>query len=548
MLVSSLLANLLSISGDLESELSRLAREGQVDPGRSALPNQNIGANSTGSGLLLSMVVCYGHNQALVARKTQRLGDHCQEFIRRFGDGQVRVLRAPARINILGEHVDYVSYIPTASVTFGSREHDIVMMLRATAAGVVRGASTDSRFEDFEFQLRNALPESKEGTPASEWLSYLYSRPAPAARWANYAEGACRFAEIKYGTRISAGFDFIVDSSVPPGGGASSSSALCVLSGAAFRLINGIAFEQRELALDSSQAEWYVGTRGGSMDHTTILLARPNSAIQTSYSTGRSNWVQLPGRYSWITFFTHPANKSQEVMNQYNDRALVSRIVLPAIVSGWESTNPRLSQLFTDGVNQFSTGDYAGLELIEAALRELPESISVGHLDEAYPAAFELARQAFQTLAESPRSQELRIRNRALHHVGEVKRVARATEALMSLQGREVAGPGVCGEAAAALGALLKESHSSLRDLYEVSSSEVEELVAIIEGSGLACGARMMGGGFGGNVLALVPSPNSALLIDFVQQKYYSPRNRDASREGAVMVSTAGPGLTEIKS
>jgi galactokinase len=545
MLVSNLRGTLLSLSDNLEAGLSKSAREAQANAGPSSTA-EDIAVDSAGSGLVLSMAECYGSNQVLLARKTRGLAGQCEEFIRRFGDGPVRILRAPARINILGEHIDYVSYIPTASLTFGSREHDMVMMLRPSSDDLVRGASTDSRFEDFEFHLGNRLSDPATAAPPSQWLSYLYSRPAPAAHWANYAEGACRFAQIKYGARISAGFDSLIDSSVPPGGGASSSSALSVLAGAAVRLINGISYEPEDLALDSSQAEWYVGTRGGSMDHTTILLARPDSAIQISYSNGRSRLVPLHGAYSWVTFFTHPANKSQEVMNQYNERALTSRILIPAILSGWESSNPSRSRSFADGVNRLARGDLAGLESIEAALRELPDSVGVGHVGESYPAAFEQARQTFPALIEGAGSRQFQVRIRALHHVGEVKRVARATELLSSPRGREEAGQTARNEAAAAIGALLQESHRSLRDLYEVSTPEVEELVAIITGSGLAFGARMMGGGFGGNVLALVAAANSPALIEFVQREYYSPRNRDALQEGSVMISTAGPGLSEI--
>src|SRR5262249_28322025 len=158
-------------------------------------------------------------------------------------------------------------------------------------------------------------------------------------------------------------------SSVPAGAGASSSSALCVLSGAAVRLVNRIQYGRPELAMDSSQAEWYVGTRGGSMDHTTILLARPESAVNISYASHSSTLVALPAtEYSWITFFTHPANKGQEVMSQYNDRAFVSRILIPAILKDWQATRPRLSTDFAEGVRQFESGNSAGIELMENAL------------------------------------------------------------------------------------------------------------------------------------------------------------------------------------
>ncbi|MEA2213130.1 MAG: galactokinase [Solirubrobacteraceae bacterium] len=54
------------------------------------------------------------------------------------------------------------------------------------------------------------------------------------------------------------------------------------------------------------------------------------------------------------------------------------------------------------------------------------------------------------------------------------------------------------------VGELLNASHSSLRDDYEVSTSAVERTVARLREAG-AVGARIVGGGFGGHVLGLLP-------------------------------------------
>ena len=68
----------------------------------------------------------------------------------------------------------------------------------------------------------------------------------------------------------------------------------------------------------------------------------------------------------------------------------------------------------------------------------------------------------------------------------------------------------------AKLGRLLDASHASLRDDYEVSVPEVDALVEDLRASG-AAGARMVGGGFGGAVLALLPPgiepPDRALVV-----------------------------------
>ena len=66
------------------------------------------------------------------------------------------------------------------------------------------------------------------------------------------------------------------------------------------------------------------------------------------------------------------------------------------------------------------------------------------------------------------------------------------------------------------VGRLLDQAHASLRDDYEISTPAVEEAVARCKRAG-ALGARIMGGGFGGNVLALLPPaatpPDGAVVV-----------------------------------
>jgi galactokinase len=93
------------------------------------------------------------------------------------------------------------------------------------------------------------------------------------------------------------------------------------------------------------------------------------------------------------------------------------------------------------------------------------------------------------------------------------------------------------------IGDTLNQSHASLRDYYDVSTSEVERLVEVITADPLVYGARLMGGGFGGSVLALTTAENTQALIDRAQSEFYGPRGRDGLGEGSVMVSTPGNGL-----
>jgi len=79
---------------------------------------------------------------------------------------------------------------------------------------------------------------------------------------------------------------------------------------------------------------------------------------------------------------------------------------------------------------------------------------------------------------------------RALHVLLENERVLKAVKAMKIRDWKEV-------------GKLLCESHESLRNLFEVSTNEIDFIVEKLKGVKSVYGARMIGGGFGGSVLAL---------------------------------------------
>jgi galactokinase len=67
------------------------------------------------------------------------------------------------------------------------------------------------------------------------------------------------------------------------------------------------------------------------------------------------------------------------------------------------------------------------------------------------------------------------------------------------------------------VGRLLDASHASLRDCYDASTPAVEATIGRLKQAG-AAGARMVGGGFGGHVLALLPPgvepPPEAVVVE----------------------------------
>ncbi len=72
----------------------------------------------------------------------------------------------------------------------------------------------------------------------------------------------------------------------------------------------------------------------------------------------------------------------------------------------------------------------------------------------------------------------------------------------------------------AALGQAMNASHSSLRDDMEVSVERVDALVAMAQETPGVAGARMMGGGFGGCVIALVRSSDADEILKSVAARY----------------------------
>jgi galactokinase len=88
-----------------------------------------------------------------------------------------------------------------------------------------------------------------------------------------------------------------------------------------------------------------------------------------------------------------------------------------------------------------------------------------------------------------------------------------------------------------ACGALLVQSHASLRDDYEVSVPETDLLVDLAVEAG-AYGARIMGGGFGGSVLALTDVERAAELAAAVSETY----GARTGRAGKALLARASRG------
>jgi galactokinase len=92
----------------------------------------------------------------------------------------------------------------------------------------------------------------------------------------------------------------------------------------------------------------------------------------------------------------------------------------------------------------------------------------------------------------------------------------------------------------ATFGRLMNESHDSLRDLYEVSSAELDAVVEIARGVSGVYGARMTGAGFGGCAIALAEQTAIDALRDAVMREYPARTGRQPS----IYICTASDGAS----
>jgi galactokinase len=114
--------------------------------------------------------------------------------------------------------------------------------------------------------------------------------------------------------------------------------------------------------------------------------------------------------------------------------------------------------------------------------------------------------------ADTARLADPVLRRRARHVVTDNQRVLQVTGLLRG-------SPGDRPDTYREIGRLLTQAHSSLRDDFEISWPEADAAVEAALAAG-ALGARMMGGGFGGCVLALVPEAASGPVRGAVSEAY----------------------------
>lgn len=177
-------------------------------------------------------------------------------FAKVFGEGgKLRVIRAPGRVNLIGEHVDYNDgfVLPMAI------DRHVYSICRARDDSKIRLASTAYADHPIEIDLSKKIERAEP-------------------QWANYSRGVA--AELIEAGIPLVGADILLHNTLPVGGGLSSSAAVLVATALSLLTLGGSKMEPDAIAALCRQAERkYAGVPCGIMDQTAVAAGRVGHAM-----------------------------------------------------------------------------------------------------------------------------------------------------------------------------------------------------------------------------------------------------------------------------
>lgn len=296
--------------------------------------------------------------------------------------------------------------------------------------------------------------------------------------WLNYVEGVAKLLE-KSGARLK-GTDLLIWSDVPTGAGLSSSAALEIAVGFALSRLSGQKTDRVTLAKIGQQTEHeYVGAKVGIMDQFVSAHAAAEHALLLDCRSLK--YENVPLETSDVAIVICDTNVKHELASsEYNTRRTECE------------------------------------QAVESLKKFLPEIVN---LRDVSPENLDKYQE---NLPEIPR-------RRARHIVTEN---ARVLEAAAALKRHDLA----------SFGKLMRQSHKSLRDDYEVSCKELDLMVEIAEKADGVLGGRMTGGGFGGSTVNLVERTHLERFKERIRREYQA----ETGIEPTILISEASEGASEI--
>lgn len=344
------------------------------------------------------------------------LKQHTQAIFRQqFGHESDITIKAPGRVNLIGEHTDYNDgfVLPCAI------DYETVISCGKRDDRQIRVIAADYDNQQDIFSLDAPI------VPHAQY------------RWADYVRGVVKHLQLRHAD--FGGADLVISGNVPQGAGLSSSASLEVAVGQALQSLYQLPLSGVELALNGQEAEnQFVGCNCGIMDQLISALGQQDHALLIDCRTLETRAVSMPEDVAVV------------IINSNVKRGLVD-----------SEYNTRRQQCET-------AARFFGVK----ALRDVDPDLFFSIQDELDPV----------------------VAKRARHVITENERTLAAADALAAGDLK-------------LMGQLMRESHISMRDDFEITVPPIDSLVDIVKSViGEQGGVRMTGGGFGGCIVALMPT------------------------------------------
>ncbi len=462
-------------------------------------------------------------------------------YIEDFGDTDVHVFRIPARVNILGTHIDhrggYVNYLSI------NREFCCIAGKRADRKIKFHDANKQL-YAPGEFEIDRELPDSQV-----EWFDFIRRVKLIPGEYQNYIKAAVLYLQNAFPQKKLCGMNLVGYGEIPVGAGLSSSSAVVVGVMLSACRLNNISIEKGRLAEMCGQAEWYVGTRGGSGDHAAMIFGRENKIAHMQFSPFSVKFLPFPPDYRIISCNSLiEAKKSAGAKDIFNSRITSYEIGFRLVKKNFPSLAPKLTYL--RDINPQNLGNES---IIYDILLSLPETLSRKEAMQYLPD--ENLDFLFESHVEPQKG--YKIRDVVLYGISECER-SRICEKFLRDNDMDSFGKlmfishdgdrvsqhlpngqkcqwdfRVSNEYLTGLkedinsGCSLRKEKAALYNqpgAYRCSTEELDLIVDIAKNIRGVKGAKLTGAGLGGSVLILVEKDQTERVIDILDEKYYKPK------------------------
>ncbi|PIA14695.1 Galactokinase [Coemansia reversa NRRL 1564] len=461
--------------------------------------------------------------------QTQRYARLTSAFCHIYGNKPDFVARAPGRVNIIGEHIDYCGF-PVFPMAIAL---DTLIAVRANGIDRIHLANVNNE----------KYPARKFSTSGD-----IFKIDPTVHEWSNYFKCGYRSLLEHLGRRKGMGFDALLDGAVPAGGGLSSSAAFVCATQLAVQRVNGIDLPQTELALVATGAERYVGVNSGGMDQTASIMGCRGSALFIEFNPVlKATTVKLPKTDPALAFIIANtlvvSDKAVTAPVCYNLRVFETRIGALILAKHLGISNrpacrdvdPLTFKIVMD--EYFSKksccdgggGDDSKADSVEIWINRL--GVMLEKVQEAFGTHSEGYTREEMVLALDMTPEELSDvvhEDQFLVHADRFKLFQRAqhafSEAMRVVQFRQICeSDNTDTDYFQVLGDLMNQSQNSCRNLFECSCTELDELCYIARQAG-AFGSRLTGAGWGGCTVHLVPANKIDNVKNVLLREYYSKR------------------------